>query len=190
MSDEVEDDSEPQHLTLRMEIAGHTLEVTVRDDGEFWAEWEDTPYRSYSFSTLRRELTKVVRVDLKRCRVPMMLIGYRIEDPEPIVLIGLHAGNNNLLYEDGEGKVQQERSRARCIRMATPAELKELAKLKAFVKAAEDDVKAWIDARRVDPLREIYLALGLKPPKCDKGHNRHVPCHALKCYLRGDDDDD
>ncbi len=123
----------------------------------------------------------------------MLLEKYMGDQLEPITLIGLHAGNNNLLYEDSEGKTQQERSRLRCIRVVTAEEMLKFEQLKAAVTVAEEAVRTWVAARRIDPIAAIYKALGMKRPRCDGQHSRSNPCHEAKCYLRdgmgGDDDE-
>lgn len=156
-------------ITLEFSADGHTVavSVTVTSQGIFWAEWENESYQSESLKGLRVKLLKVVRPEAKRVEIPVLELNYD-GDFRPITLIGLHAGNGNVLYLDGEGKTQQSRYSERTFKVLTEDEMAEYRRLQADVATAGAARIAWLQARRVHAGNAIRKAMGLKLEKVEK----------------------
>lgn len=147
---------------LVIAIDGHEIPVVVSNDGEFWAEWEGDSYKSTTFKGLRAKLVPFVKGDAKRVEIPAWLRDYSGEFTA-VMLIGIHSGNGNALYLDGEGKTHQESAyqRGRFYRVLTIAELRAHERLQGNIKAAENELSAWLRKRAIIAGDVIRTRLGL-----------------------------
>lgn len=150
-----------------IKIGQHTIPVGVSWDGMFTADWEAETHKSTTYSGLRAKLLPLVREDLKRCHVAAFFRGYG-DDWKFITLIGIHAGNNNVLYVDSEGATHQESAHSRHVyRVLSKEELAECAALEADIKAASKRLSVWLKKRSIHAGNTVRRAIGMpiEPPK-------------------------
>lgn len=150
-----------------IKIGQHTIAVRVSWDGMFTADWEAETHKSTTYSGLRAKLLPLVRGDLKRCHVAAFFRGYGA-GWKFITLIGIHAGNDNVLYVDADGETHQESAHSpRVFRVLSKDELAQCAKLEADIKAAETRLSLWLKRRAIHAGNTVRKAIGMpiEPPK-------------------------
>jgi hypothetical protein len=154
---------------LKQVIGKHEIPVVVSSDGEFWAEWEGTSFRSTTFKGLRAKLLPKVRDDAKRCEVPAWRLSYHEGEAwEKITLIGLHGDNGNVLYTDSEGKTSQlGRLDGRVYRPLSGHEQQVHGALVKQVGVAQTALKKWLKTKKLEPGAAVRKAIGLPVDKRD-----------------------
>lgn len=108
-----------------------------------------------------------MRDDLKRCSIAAFYRDYS-DGWKFITLIGIHAGNDNVLYVDSDGKTHQESGRSqRIYRVLTQAEIAECRKIEDRIKVEEKKLAAWLKKRSLNAVAEVRKAIGLPAVKVD-----------------------
>ena len=138
-----------------LDIDGRQITPAVDDDGEFYAKIDGDLYTAPTLKGLAEKLRKQVRTH-GRIAIPVTRIseGWRTGDKieiEHIVLVGIHAGNRNVLYQvAGSKETEQLRgSSSDLYRRLTEQEIATYRALDKKKRAIEEEIEAWKDARQV-----------------------------------------
>lgn len=148
----------------RETIGGEQVEIQVDSNGKFEAELDGAEYRADTHAALVETLRKAAKRRAKLTPVEITILDYKAtsgrwnEDSHEgsithAVLRGKNPRTRSLLITVGADKTTYDTysSRDRNIaRRLTEAEVEEFRRLKAAIKAAEDEYQAWQTSVRFD----------------------------------------
>lgn len=147
-------------------VDGAVVEITLNEKGEFLAKVETQWITAPTMKGIEERVRKAVR-SAGKLSIEATLLDFGFNDDEPsfedILITGQHASNNNVLYRDDSGAVQQLRTfNSDCMIRLSKDQRKEFGELVKARKRAEKAMEKWKADHKLDAHQAIRKARGLK----------------------------
>lgn len=145
----------------KIEVKGKKFQVSIGDEGKFFAEFDNEQITAESLKQLTDKLASRIKKS-KRVAIPVCMWKEESWNDEPGkirfgTIIGIHGGNDNLLVQFDDEKTSEQVGYGNFF---DPADATELKRLTEILEAAEKAFEAFKTKYAIDAKAKVREALG------------------------------